>query len=457
MNKLLDQSDDALKKNKVLKRIIETIKNYKEKNEGVIADFQLIKDIVDRNSDAKEEEINAQIPVPLYLGLMGTMAGILVGLGFLVFKEGGIEIISDDISNVNPLLQGVSLAMITSIVGIFLTTVSSLRLKSSKSIAEKNKNNFLSGLFPSKLSNDIPNAIGKMSQDLAQFNNTFSTNATLLQTTIETINKSYKLHTESIDGISRLKIEKIAIANSELYDKLKKCTEEIGILGESLHGVNDYLNNARKLIEELDNGLENRKTAFEKLIEEFDKTFKEMCAKLIQEQKGVISKTVIDFAKTIKDAVSDLKKLTEEQIQTFNVAAVEQTNSIKNTMSKQTEMLVKAIDEQRTMLSVKLQETSGIISELKNLTAVKDSMSKMEKATVEQNNKIDRLVESIEKLSKTSADTDNKIDRIVSSIEKLAEAKAKGAITLWMKIVFVIVAVTIVGSGVIYLFQYFKI
>jgi hypothetical protein len=77
-------------KNSILDVIIISLNKYLINNKGAVSDFHLMKDIVDRNCDAKEEEIHTQIPVPLYLGLVGTMAGILVGVGFLVFS-GGLE------------------------------------------------------------------------------------------------------------------------------------------------------------------------------------------------------------------------------------------------------------------------------------------------------------------------------------------------------------------------------
>ena len=37
-----------------------------------------MKDVVERYCDADEEEITTQQPIPLYLGLMGTMVGIII-------------------------------------------------------------------------------------------------------------------------------------------------------------------------------------------------------------------------------------------------------------------------------------------------------------------------------------------------------------------------------------------
>ena len=66
-------------KNDILEVIISSLNKYLINNKGAVSDFHLMKDIVDRNCDAKEEEIHTQIPVPLYLGLTGTMLGILIG------------------------------------------------------------------------------------------------------------------------------------------------------------------------------------------------------------------------------------------------------------------------------------------------------------------------------------------------------------------------------------------
>ena len=66
--------------------IIDSINKYLEKNKDAVTDFNLIRDIIDRNTDSIEEEIQTQIPIPLYYGLMGTMLGILIGVIALVFS-----------------------------------------------------------------------------------------------------------------------------------------------------------------------------------------------------------------------------------------------------------------------------------------------------------------------------------------------------------------------------------
>jgi hypothetical protein len=67
------------KKNHVLDNILFSVNNYLIRNRGASSDFNLIKDIVERNTNAVEEDINISIGIPLYLGLMGTMLGIVIG------------------------------------------------------------------------------------------------------------------------------------------------------------------------------------------------------------------------------------------------------------------------------------------------------------------------------------------------------------------------------------------
>ena len=69
----------------ILFQIVQAINSYLLKNKGATGDFLLIKDIVERYCDTKHEEIETQLPMPLYMGLMGTMLGIIIpnrSLGF---------------------------------------------------------------------------------------------------------------------------------------------------------------------------------------------------------------------------------------------------------------------------------------------------------------------------------------------------------------------------------------
>ncbi|MDR1897724.1 MAG: hypothetical protein LBR10_13130 [Prevotellaceae bacterium] len=389
-----------IKNNEILKVIINSINEYLDKNKGAVGDFHIIKDVVDRNCDAAEEEINAQIPVPLYYGLMGTMFGILVGLGFLVFSGGLNALLGSTTANgagIQALLGGVALAMITSILGILLTTSGSMQAKNAKASVEKDKNIFLSWvqaeLLPN-LSSDVFGALGRMTNNLVNFNATFSSNTIELRNTLQQVNESYKGQAEILEAINNLKIRQIATANIEVYDKLQNCTYELDRFVKYLENVNIYIADVRALNDKLDKN-ETRTKA----IEDMGTFFRQEKA-IYEERKGAINRAVGQVDSVLKDAFNKLTDSVEKQFSALQKATVTQTEKLNNATVTQTENLNNAIEEQQRALQKKLAETSIIIDELKNLTAVKDSISKLEKATAEQSKKLDKLAYSIIELAR---------------------------------------------------------
>ena len=122
--------------NAVLDKILSSVNTYLLRNKGAVSDFNLIKDIVDRNMDAVDEEINSLLPIPLYLGLMGTMIGIVIGLFAMPsISDANFE------GAIDMLIGGVKIAMIASFVGLLLTVLlSGWKYKGAKLHTEGLKN-----------------------------------------------------------------------------------------------------------------------------------------------------------------------------------------------------------------------------------------------------------------------------------------------------------------------------
>lgn len=409
--------------NRILKEILQSINNYLSNNKGNISDFHLMKDIVDRNCDAVEEEINAQIPVPLYLGLMGTMIGILVGIGYL-WISGDLNALLNSTPNlalslsdssemlqgpttssgangVEALLGGVALAMISSIWGILLTTFGSMRTKSAKARVERNKHIFLSwiqaNLLPT-LSNDTAQSIERMSNNLVEFNKTFSSNTKDLEKTLRQVNEATVLQKQLLEEVSKLNDKKLVVKNVELYTALQKSTGEVQRLCEFLNNSAEYLQAVKNLNEELDKG-DKRAQAIENMLAFFEKETSQ-----IEQRKLALSK-----------AVGEVDDKLEEQLRKLGDHASENVNNF-----------YKALGKQQDALQSKLNETQVLISEIRNLSSIKDSISKFEKATAAQNKKIDQLTQSIEKLAVAKA-----------TGATISEKAARPQRPLWEKIVIV--------------------
>ena len=91
----------------LLYQIEQAINAYLLKNKGATGDFLLIKDIVERYCDAKREEIETQLPMPLYMGLMGTMLGIIIGIGYIAIASGFSAFIEKPSDSIGALMGGV--------------------------------------------------------------------------------------------------------------------------------------------------------------------------------------------------------------------------------------------------------------------------------------------------------------------------------------------------------------
>ena len=129
--------------NSIFDSIKDSINKYLGNNSGSVIDFGLLKDAVDRHCDSVENDIATQTPIPLYWGLAGTMAGVIIGLWDLLDSNaintlmgsgaGAIDESSKMAANgIDALLSGVAWAMVASICGIMLTTFNSILFKRCK-------------------------------------------------------------------------------------------------------------------------------------------------------------------------------------------------------------------------------------------------------------------------------------------------------------------------------------
>lgn len=414
---------DSQHNNVILHVIISSINKYLINNKGAVSDFHLMKDIVDRNCDAKEEEIHTQIPVPLYFGLVGTMLGILIGVGFLVFGGGLNDLLNTGSGNgaegIETLLGGVALAMFSSIIGIVLTTFGSHLTKNAKTEVEKNKNTFLSWmqaeLLPN-ISNNTSSALVKMTGNLSKFNETFSLNSQNLGKTLSKVNESFKNQAVLMKSINQLKIGDIATANIDVYDKLKNSTNEIGVFAKYLQKSNEYLESIQALNQKLDN-YENRTQIIENAGNFFKKN-ETLLAENFDIANLEVKAALERFKVNTEGSLTNLQESFNGQILNFDNVMQRQQEQLQEALKISNDILTEsftktqvnfetAIAAQHQILQTKLQETSKLIEEIKNLSHIKEGIKDFKEATNRQNVKIDELTKEIRILAnvKTSGGT----------------------------------------------------
>ena len=332
------------------------------------------------------------------------MIGIFIGVSILVFGGGVEKLMSGSSSalsdsGVTDLLGGVALAVISSAVGLGLTMRASYLFKEAKRDVELRENNFLSWiqseLLPN-LSTDFTSTLVKMTNNLSDFNNTFSTNTQKLDNTLSKVNDSYKDQVKVLEELRKIDITKIATANIKVYQNLKNCTEEIGMLAASLKDTRLYVQAVKELTSRLGEADERVKT-WEKMGLFFEKEINE-----IEKRKAFISEAVGNVDQKLESSFTKLGELSKAKVDSMAERIVDQNEKLDKAMTLQQNLLDKklkemsdAIEERNQRLAETFEYLGQIVnalpeqmrqssSELANLSKIKQGIEDLQRA-IEEN------------------------------------------------------------------------
>lgn len=376
--------------NETLKEIRDALNMYLQKNRGAASDFYLMKDVVERCCDAEEEEINIQQPIPLYLGLMGTMVGIIVGIGFIAVSGGlSSESLMD---NITSLMTCVAIAMAASLVGICCTTLISWSAKSATSKVEADKNRFYSWLQTELLpvlSGNAVNALYLLQQNLMTFNQTFQSNIEGLDGALSKVEESSREQIELITLIKDIDIKRVAQANVTVLKELKECTGEIAVFNKYLHSVSGYLHSVNELNSNINEHL-NRTAAIENMGAFFEREINQVAAR-----EQYINEVVAKVDDTLRKTFEKLAESTRESVTQLRNNSVSEFDALLKHYSEQKEEFARMLQEQREEFAARNAETTELMKEIRNLADIKAVMGQLVESTKGQTAILERLVSSL--------------------------------------------------------------
>lgn len=385
---------------------------YLQKNKGAASDFHIMKDIVERYCDADEEGITTQQPIPLYLGLMGTMVGIIVGVIYIAATNG---FSGDGITkSVTELMTCVAIAMSASLIGVYCTTRISWKSKDAFSKVESDKNKFYSWLqtelLPT-LSGNTVNALYLLQQNLTKFNTTFQSNIYGLNKALGQIKDTSTEQVELINLLQDIDIRRVAQANVTVLRELKDCTGELSRFNQYIHSVSDYLTAVNALNSNINEHL-NRTAAIEKMGAFFEQEIKQVTAreKYINEVVANVDNTLKDTFNALSDStksgVNELRNnsaaefdkvsqtLTDQQ-QEFKTALDTQKEEFAQVLRTEREAFVEYLRGQKDSLSAKSEEITQIVDRIRDLSETKTAMNSLLSASREQTGKLEELINII--------------------------------------------------------------
>jgi hypothetical protein len=327
----------------IIQRIKEDINLYLLNNYGAAVNFSIIKDIIDREVDIKDEEISNSIPTPLYLGLAATMIGIIFGLFAMPesngqhFREG-----------IDALINGVKLAMFGSLSGLSCTTIlSSFVYKNAKRKISQDKNEQISYLQATLLPELVKaedTGVSGLKASLDRFARVATDISDNVLIAVNQTRGNIVLQQQVIDKVGNLDVLKISETNLELFNRLEsnmsafnKFSEYVSLMNQISDNLKEFASRTRSvdnIINQIDHSLqENNRLArfltshFEKIetsgiaalkaVDMSDSHFKEAIEKLKAETDNCINqafRAVNESSSHFSDAIEKLREETDNRI-----------------------------------------------------------------------------------------------------------------------------------------------
>lgn len=173
-----------------LNTLIAEINRYVTKTKGT-TDFSVIQNKVERKLNMRYDQSVAKLSFPTYFGLMGTFAGVFMGIGMFLLSFSSDSFSDESIRN---LLAGVLVSMFTSLIGLILTTYNNAYSSESRKNIEEEKNKFFdfiqTELMPS-LDVSMVLAITRLHETVDRFEPAFDRVISRFQTTFDNCTRAF--------------------------------------------------------------------------------------------------------------------------------------------------------------------------------------------------------------------------------------------------------------------------
>jgi phage shock protein A len=397
----------------IIHSIAEAINHYLIRNYGAVVNFGIIKDIIEREVDNYDEEIAQSIPTPLYLGLGATMLGIIFGLlaiPVISATNGGGETLAF-MGVINPLIDGVKIAMIASVVGLLLTTgLSSFRYKSARLSILNNKNRMLTYL-ETELLPELYETEGSGVSGLKYSLDQFSRKAEEIVSRVdETVQKTYmniQVQLDLVGRVEQMDINQIARLNLEVFKHLERNMK-------ALAGFSEYLASIEKISLNLDQ-FASRTASIDKVADQIHETLAD---------SGRLTKFLTQHFEEMESLGENARKAVSAAggitIDAFNLAESHFRNAIES-LEKEIDNRIQLLNTRVSMEESQLNEKyAQFRAEMHQLTSLHlESFRKAYSDAIPKFDQLDKLRELEPIKSIIDKNTQNLKNVIVENNDKL--------------------------------------
>ena len=317
------------------------INRYILKCRTVAPDFGAVQGMAEREYERIVKDIESTIQLPLYIGMMGTLFGIIFGL-FQLDISGDLE--GNDIQF---LLYGVKIAMIAGFVGLLLTTLSNTFLfKNAQNEADLRKNKFYRFIQTDLLtasSGDLATVVASMQKNLELFNDKFRGNILEFDKSTAAIFENTRTQRDFLSKLNEMDFQKVVAANIEIFNKLTDITGEFDKFTVYISQLNQNMAAATQLGTKLDTLIGTAEGAglhIASIAKDVDSRlatsnevmqYMKQHSSAMEERKSVLAKAIIDFDSFLQKTLTQLEQ-----------TALERSIAIKDNLIKQEDAMLRS-------------------------------------------------------------------------------------------------------------------
>lgn len=401
------------------------INTYLIRNRGGISDFALLKDIVERHIDAVEEDINLTLSIPLYLGLMGTMVGIVISL----FGIGEQSKVAD------VLLKGVQMAMFVSAIGLFFTIFNSIKYRSAKAAIVANKNDlytFIKTELLPVVNQSLAVSIESFQRGLIKFNGDLQANIDRLTGLFSNNFSYFEAFSKTIEKLDNLDIAKIAKFNIAVLTQLDKSIVHLEKFTEYLGQLNSFVAFSQQLVKEV-NHLLHRTEHIETIAQKIESNLSDN-AKLIhflnshfqdlKEREELIVHAVSSVDLALDTTMRKLEKHVQERVNLIISISDTENSTLKSSSEARTRLISETIIGIDQILEDALRQleehTQNVIKSVKEITINEQNSFVNNLASNQKSlNNLKYIADIKESLSlmKTESITKNEFEQLANTLK----------------------------------------
>jgi len=395
---------DGLAQNKEYANIIIFITNYIDhcKKHSSKPKLNEAKKISEEHLEKLEDAINRSLITPLYLGLMGTIIGVIFGLWEYT--------VAVDTSNaIDYIIGSVKVAMSVTALGLLLTVWNStLNFSKAKDMIEEGKLIFYNDYliirwgFTSDVEGGLAEVVNEMKRGLDHFNDTLSAN-------LEGMNAGFTNAIESAKAIKQINLQKLR----EVLNEINVSVAHFENLDKKFKNVDIYLTKMASLIEGIA-GLDS--------VRESTQSIQQMTQNL-----NIISEKMSDSFGENKALLDENAKLTEkllgylegnaEALNNMNTSAQTAAMVVERDVKELNKKVIESIGKSEESFKAKWDETQANM--LVVFTDMQKSLKGFDNHMNELNEKLKQSIE-IQVISITDS-FDKAFSPFVSHIKSLTD------------------------------------